>query len=195
MPIIGQIEKGQDLGYLSSGRNLYIWQACPDCGKERWVMLSVAKRRLNQICCRRCGARRRAPLMDMKGAYNPQWKGGRRKLNSGYIELWISPDSPFIEMAHRRKNNSFSILEHRLVMAKYLNRCLDSSELVHHKNGIRGDNQIENLFVVYKENHEHRTLEKELQKEIRLLKWQVKVLTERMNKAGIPYPLRQRSNG
>lgn len=64
------------------------------------------------------------------------WKGGKTKRN-GYI-LIKSHGHPY-------GNSRHYVFEHRLVMEKYLNRYLDSGEVVHHKNGIKDDNRIENL--------------------------------------------------
>jgi hypothetical protein len=59
----------------------------------------------------------------------------------GYVAVALRPDDPFFAMAR----GDGSVLEHRLVLAEHLGRPLTMDEFVHHKNGDRKDNRLDNL--------------------------------------------------
>ena len=79
---------------------------------------------------------------------HPNWKGGRY-LKAGYV--WVLTDIP--KNSNGRKGKKYYWLEHRLVMEKHLKRKLTKNEEVHHKNGIKDDNRIENLELVTNKTH------------------------------------------
>jgi len=74
------------------------------------------------------------------GPENPCWRGGRYvEPEKGYVMVRCPPE--FQPMA---RQNGY-VLEHRLVVAQHLERCLVSGEVVHHRNGDLEDNRPENL--------------------------------------------------
>jgi len=70
---------------------------------------------------------------------HPQWNGGKSLSTQGYITQRVSPNK--------------TLLQHRIVMEKYLRRKLEKKEYIHHKNGIKTDNRVENLELMTDKMH------------------------------------------
>ena len=80
------------------------------------------------------------------GSKTWNWKGGRKK-SHGYV-LILKPEHP-------NSSKDGYVCEHRLVMEEKLGRYLEPTEIVHHKNGVVNDNNIENLML-FANNAEHK---------------------------------------
>ena len=79
------------------------------------------------------------------GEKHPRWKGGRFKDTDGYIRI-LMPNHPDC-------SRQGYILEHRYLIEQKVGRFLLKTEAVHHINGIKDDNNIDNLVLLTTQAH------------------------------------------
>lgn len=149
----------------------YYPHICSNCGELIWHQ----RKDLHRVCKKCAYVIRQTP----SGENHPNWNGGRYYHRDGYIVVQLQPDDDYYLMASGRGY----VLEHRLIMAKHIGRCLFDGEIVHHINGIKDDNRIENLELL-PSNTEHLPYNR-LQMRIKLLEWRVRELEQ-----GNPVPRR-----
>jgi hypothetical protein len=70
---------------------------------------------------------------------HPNWNGGKHLDDDGYVLVYL-PTHPYARSPRRKY-----VLEHRLVMEKHLGRYLAPCEVVHHKDGDKQNNSLDNL--------------------------------------------------
>ncbi len=98
------------------------------------------------------GSRNKMP----KGKRHHNWKGGIKKHSAGYIEIRVYSE-------HLRKDKSGYVKEHILIMEKHLGRFIKLGEVIHHLDGNKHNNKIENL-ILCKGHSEHRKIHFEMEK-------------------------------
>jgi len=85
--------------------------------------------------------------MIRRGEHHPRWnRNGYAISKHGYKRVRVG-------VSHPMADSKGYTYEHRLVMVGFLGRPLEESEVVHHKNGDRTDNRIENLELTDKTRH------------------------------------------
>ena len=81
-------------------------------------------------------------MRNMEGERNYNWKGGRSISSDGYVIVYCK--------GHPYANR---VKEERLVIEKNLGRHLLPTEIIHHKNGNKIDNRLENLQILSRSDH------------------------------------------
>lgn len=152
--------------------------ACAVCGKEVWRPNAWLKGVAQPVCSKQCNGQLRGAEWakhahkgraawtaqsyasyheKMSGPNNPAWKGGvtyKRTHGNHKGARYVRCPGEFLPMA--RKHGY--VMEHRLVVAQALGRCLVRSECVHHCNHDPFDNRLENL-ALFPTNQAHKFFE------------------------------------
>lgn len=156
---LGRFKSGVRLD-KRTGKNVL----CKVCKKSIYIPLARLKRQKYFCCSISCASKLKGTdhlrgtitkevaerisktLMGRyRGEKSPSWKGGRHFHVDGYVYVY-SPNHP-------NKNKDRCVFEHRLVMEKHLDRYLTKEEHVHHVNGIKDDNRIDNLLIASNSDH------------------------------------------
>lgn len=128
------IEKGGKF-YIQGSRQMEGLDTgtCAVCGEQYLYRKNKAHADKTKYCDRTCRGKAH------QGEGNPYWKGGKFLHPEGYV--WVSVyDQDAV--SGRRSRRRF---EHVLVMEKHLGRPMLPNETIHHKNGDKQDNRIQNL--------------------------------------------------
>lgn len=108
---------------------------CKQCGQPVERYYSKSGRLLMPLVCATCRPRWRHP----SGADHSRWGGGQQSPKSGYARVWTGPGK--------------RDLEHRAVwIAAY--GSIPKGMQLHHCNGDKTDNRLENLALVSNKRHQ-----------------------------------------
>lgn len=127
-----EFNKGENhIGFL---KELF---ACAYCDTKFLRTKNRVVRANISTCSKEC--RNKIHSSNMIGKKNFMWSGGEFISKSGY-KFILDVENGYIQ-------------EHRYIMQKHLNRTLLDIEVIHHENGDKLDNRIQNLTLMTQSEH------------------------------------------
>ena len=163
---------------LTLGSEKKVRLQCDIC-KTEWIAIyhnyTQGQKRKNfsgETFCRKCctqkaaNANRGKPSfkkgkrqLEVSGPNSPSWKGGTYISSDGYRMIYVRNDSPTVSTI---KWSNY-VKEHIAVMENLLQRELTSSEVIHHIDGDKLNNEIDNLLLCSSDK-QHRQLHNQLER-------------------------------
>lgn len=119
------------------------WKCQCDCGNS--IILGGYK--LTSGNNKSCGCLRLENSVARIENYNANKERKQKRINNYGYRVVLDPESP-------QANVRGEQLEHRKIMAEHIGRPLRHDEVVHHINGNKLDNRIENLQILTRSEHQ-----------------------------------------
>jgi hypothetical protein len=129
------------------------WE-CDECGEHFTKIRNGKYNKESKSYCKNCIETHGINKLAGKAGYESKIKnkfeprvGNIIKDKQGYKEIYIGKNYPYRQGGYR------TIREHVYVMECFLNRALTENEIVHHIDGDKQNNNIDNLFLTSVQTH------------------------------------------
>lgn len=133
---------------VSRGLSAYVEAICVQCGNDCLVRKYRNKDAGKPIfCSQSCLSRHTASHQDLSHLKKYEFKKGQPAHNYKGRTRHAAGYNVFCEPKGKRQ------LEHRLIVEQFLGRKLRRNEIIHHINGVKTDNRIENLRLMTQSEH------------------------------------------